>query len=226
MMVTLPLNEDLLWNIIENGQKQPLTIDVRTSFANLGDKILYYISNAELDVTFDWTNCDFDTKDAIITSYIELNRLYYNPQLIDTLFGIMMCYKGIEVEQHGIFTTDEVINYINNHVELVAKQIAFLDSVIILVCNGFAAITDSFKPENFEQINDNSISLNVVYLFQIPEFVAYYSRLDFNNLKWYATQFTQPLYNNEVLQNIVFQPNSGLAAAIYAVMTEQGIIKE
>lgn len=224
--VVLPLDEQLLWDIIENGQTQPLIVNVADSFKNLQDKILYYISNAELDVVFDWDDCDFETKSQIVRSYIELNRLYQNDTLIDTLFDIMMCYKRFEWQQHGIFTEDQCIEFINDHLELVSKLVAFLDSCILLVCNGFAPIVDSFKPEIFEQVRDNSISLNISYLFKIPEFVAFYSVLDCNNLKWYTIQFKEPIYNNDCLHNIVFETTSGLAAAIYAVLQQKGLIKE
>lgn len=224
--VVLPLEEDLLWDIIENGQKQKLIVNVAQSYAALKDKLLYYISNTELDVEFDWTDCDFDIKSSVIESYINLNRMYENSELIQTVFDLMMCYKGIDAEVRGIFNVNELVDFINNHLELFSKLVPFVDSVFLVVCNGFAPIADAFKPELFEQVHDNSLSVNVVYLFMMPEFAAYYGVLDFNNLKWYTTQFNDPIYNNDSLHNIVFENTSGLAAVIYAVMIEQGLINE
>lgn len=224
--ITLPLEEQQLWDIIENGQKEKLNVDVVNSFANLQDKLLYYISNVELDVQFDWTGCDFETKSAIVLSYINLNRLYYNQDLVMTLFDLVMCYKGIFTEQLGIFTHDQTVDFINNHLDLFEKLIGFLDSVILLVCNGFAPIHDMFDPELFEKVEDSSISLNSSYLFKMPEFAAYYSMIDHNNLKWYDIQFTKPIYDNHFLHDIVFETTSGLATATYAVLKEQHMLEE
>lgn len=224
--ISLPLNDDVLWDIIENGQTQPLVVDVASSVVNLGDNLLYYISNAELNVVFDWTNCTADKKSNIVLNYIQLNRLYENVDLSNTVFDLMMCYKGLLDQPRGIFTEDECVDFINNNVELFAKLIQFLDSVLILVCNGFKPIASMFKPNLYEQIEDNSISLNICYLLNIPEFVAYYSLLRFDNLKWYPIQFTKPIYNGKTLHDIVFESSSGLAAAVYAVMVEQGFVKE
>lgn len=224
--VILPLSEDLLWDIIENGQKQPLIVDASKSFDNLQDKLLYYISNAELDVVLDWENCSFDSKSSIVESYFGLNRLYYNQTLVDTMFDLMMCYKQLPCQYIGIFDQDQCIEFINNHLALMEKTIAFLDSVILLACNGFAAVNKTFDPNCFQKVSDNSLSLNICYLFRIPEFVAYYSKLNFNNLKWYTIQFNEPIYNNELLHNIVFEQTSGLAVAICAVLKQKNLIKE
>lgn len=225
-LVILPLEEDVLWDIIENGQQQPIVVDVASSYANLNDKILYYISNAELDVTFDWSGCDFDTKNSIMLSYINLNRIYKNDELNRTLFDLMLCYKGIETDCQGIFTLDQCIDFINNNLELFSKLIPFIDSAILLIGNGFAPLNKYFQPDMFEQVTDNTLSLNVSCLFSIPEFVVYYSILDQTNLKWYTIQFDKPIYDNNTLHNIVFEKQSGLAAAAYATMIEMGLISK
>lgn len=225
-LVVLPLEEDVLWDIIENGQQQPIVVDAAGSYANLNDKILYYISNAELDVTFDWSGCDFDTKSAIMLSYINLNRIYKSDELNRTLFDLMLCYKGFETDYQGIFTLEQCIDFINNNLELFSKLVAFVDSVILLIGNGFAPLNKHFQPDMFEQVTDNTLSLNVSCLFNIPEFVVYYSILDQTNLKWYTIQFGKPIYDNNTLHNIVFEKQSGLAAAAYATMIEMGLVSK
>lgn len=224
--VVLPLAEDQLWDVIENGQKEVIVVDVAGSFNNLGNNILYYISNAGIDVQFDWEGCDDHIKQQVMLSYINMNRLYKHDQLINTLMDLMMVYKDIPGQLQGIFTEEQCIDFINNNLQLFATLVNFLDSVVLLVGKGFKSISCAFDPEHFEQVVDPSISLNVINLFYIPEFAAFYGVLDIDNLKWYQIQFTKPLYDNNFLDNIVFGKNSGLAAAAAAVLKIQGKLEE
>lgn len=222
-IVCLPLEEDVLWNIIENGQQHVLTVDVKQSIDNLNDNVLYYVSNAGLDVCFDWSKCDYQAKSKILLNYLQMNRMYYNDSLVQTLFDLMMCYKNIPNEPQGILNNEQCIDFINQNVELFEKLVAFLDSVMVLVGRGFKATSQMFDPKQYQQVNDPTISLNIVHLFKIPEFVAFYSVVNMDNLKWYVIQFEKPLYD-DMLQNIVLGPTSGLAAAFYANIINSGII--
>ena len=216
-LTILPFDDDQLWSVIENKHPNTYTINVAKSYENLKDKMLYYISNLELDVVFDFTDCDYELKKALLLQYLSLNRLYYNQQLLFTIGSILLTYKTIGFDESSILDRNQTIDFINENIDIVRKCTNFLDSVLLYTVYQFKNLHPYFDKSKYETVKDSTIPLNLVHLLKLSMFGLFYTDVITDSLKWYEIQFTCPIYNNQSITEFVFDKNSVVAIAGYHI---------
>lgn len=216
--VILPFDDDTLWNIIKDKQTNTVyTVDFVASYANLKDSLLYYISNLQLDCVFDFTDATYDQKAQLIEQYINLIKICTNKQLAITLASICLRCKDLAYLDQSILTEDETDRFINDHVDQIDKIIKFADSVVLYIIYQLPQLHHLVDIDKVPHVDDKSIPLNVVNMFDIVEFACYYSVLNNDNLAWYDHQFTNPIYDNKDLSSYVFVPNNLVVAYLFDV---------
>lgn len=217
--VVLPFDESTLWDIIETADNPEIVyhINVKQSYDNLKDKLLYYISNLGINVIFDWTDCDYNIKSALILDYLKLNRLYYNQQLVVTIGSILLYYKEIAYDPNSILTCEQTEQFIIDNIEVITLCTTFLDSALLYIVYQFKNMTQYFNKDEYQCVNDPNVPLNLVHLFAIENFGEFYTVVVNDNIRWFDIQFTRPIYNNESISKYVFSKDSVLAIAGYHI---------
>lgn len=214
-LVTLPFDDDTLWNIISNPSDELIYVNVNESYANLNDSLLYYCSNLDLNCHFDFTGCSTEIKFAVIDQYLNMHKLCTNEQLAATIASIFLRAKNIAYIDQSFLTPDEVDHYINTHIEDIDRDITFLDSVLVYMIFQLPSSHDLFDYSQLPIVNDKRIPVNLVNVFKIQEFCVFYTVLDETRFKWYEYQFKNPIYDNKDLSEYVLNENNIVAAWIY-----------
>ena len=210
--ITLPFDDETLWSIIENDiSTTTYTVDVKTSYNNLRDNLLYYISNLNLNVILDWTDCSTQIKKDVLKQYITMNRVFKNNDLNVATGNVLLVCKQLGYDPKGLLSYSDTVDFINDNLELVTRCVMFMDSVLVYMNYQLSNHNKSFNKADYEEVVTNNIPVNLVNLFSIIMFGIFYTDINPDNLRWYENQFKQPMFNNECLSAYVFSDDSFMA---------------
>lgn len=215
--IILPFDDDQLWDIISNQESpnKQYCIDYENSYSNLGDSLLYYCSNLDLDCYFDVEGCSTEFKFSLIDQYLNIRKLCTNKQLAAAIASIFLRAKNIAYIQQSILTNDEVDQYINTHVDQIDRSITFLDSLLVYMIFQNKSLHNLIDYSKLPQNNDKQIPINLINVCAIPEFACFYSVIDYNRLMWFEYQFKNPIYDNKDLSAYIFNEDNIIAAWLY-----------
>jgi len=225
--IVLPLADDELWKFIddESMSSKIYQIDVLHSYHNLKENLLYYISNLGMNVQFDFHGCDYSIKSSVIEQYFKILKLFEQHQMLQTVAALLMCFKRIEVDCYGIFDKSEANKWISDHIDLIETSAQFMDSIMLflLVCfdqaNNKNANDRMFNIDQYPHIQTSSISVNLPLLTNYVDFAQYYGTVNPADFVWYDLQFTQPIYDERSLAQLIFTDNNIIVALCWDTVT-------
>lgn len=220
--VILPFDDDIVWEMIDEDKinNTTYTVNVKQSYDNLKNAFLYYISNLGLDVEFDWSNCDYETKSTILKDYLGLNRVYEQHELLITVGSLLMLYKQLGYDHNSFLTIDQAEQFINDNPMLIDRCASFVDSLMLYVGYQLKQSHEFVDISKYQSVKDNTIPFCLPALLTLPNFGAYYSIVNPNRFTWYEIQFTQPIYGGRTIDKYVLDKHSALAIAWNHVINE------
>ncbi len=217
-MITLPFSQEKLFEIFENLELKKLQehVHVKSSLANLGDKLLTYISNLELDCDFDFKDCTYEEKAQVLEQYANCNSCVKIQSLIDAYLHILATIKNID-GYVSILSNDEAKTFVETHVELCDRLHTFFDSSILWYCDRLKdqdRIAD-YPAQTYPCIEDKKyIFLSVVYLLSEPSSVMLYSSIDQDRIRYFTYQLNEPMFEGKYLANYLYTENNVFGAMV------------
>ena len=111
-----------------------------------------------------------------------------------------MCGCGFNFNQQtqSILTEQEIEQYIQTHKDVLDRIVVSLYSIIALFIEQGKKQGKIEVDVDFEVINDRYYTpINLVNLFEYPDLIACYSRLEFDKIKYLKYQFETPIFINK-----------------------------
>lgn len=205
----LPFDDDQLWDIIscKESIEKPYIIEVKQSYSNLKDALLTYIANIDIPVEFDFTDCSYDERLAVFKQWLDLKKIVYNQQMVNTLLHILFNCKKIENDYPSIFSESEIVNLVESNIEYWKLHVNFLESTLLYYVYGLNNLHDQIDITQYPELCVD-ISTNIVNVFYDVGFAGFYSSIVSDQLKWFKKQFENPVFNYDNLAKYIFNENN------------------
>ena len=171
-----------------------------------GKVLLVYLSN--LDIPSDLVITESTPKDQkfeLIEAYFNGNSVSNIPYL--NVAAAQIVLQAINIDSDTLFKNkllsyEECEEFINKNENLVGRWIHFLDSTMIFLLKMFENLDETLKvKDNFQVIDDpHYVGLNIVNLFNIPEFLRLYFSTDRPlSLTYFTQQFEAHMFKGKAL---------------------------
>ncbi|OIQ17184.1 MAG: hypothetical protein BM556_13305 [Bacteriovorax sp. MedPE-SWde] len=214
--VSLPLKVEELKEFIEN--KDNVYIADYSKIEIKGTVLYNYVSNLELPVEFDFSNCSFEEKEEAIKSFMETRNIVTADSLRINVAALILYIRGINVDEvfgNLIFTEDERKEFFKRNEGLCYRWEQFIESTMIFSQKCLKKkIEDSDDiplneiefEHNFEIIDDVLyIGANVVKMFSIPSFMELFFLVQpRTELKYFKQQFDEYIFRGKNLFEFFF----------------------
>lgn len=166
----LPYNMVDMDNIRLNGA----IVDMNNiQFPNIDDDMMIkvtfiFLRNTDYPVEYDFSKCSFETKSKYMLSYITDAVEYRFDELIQSWLAVLCFSLGIILEDKGIFTEDELKNFVENNLDIIKELINLYISLPV-----YALLRYEFNGEKIDisdiPINDCKIfNDNIIHLMYNP----------------------------------------------------------
>ncbi len=206
-VVNLPLGVEQLKEFIENKELKYL---VNYKNSELKGTVLFnYVSNLDLPVEFEFTDCSYEEKEEMILAYMGTRNIVGSKSLAINMANIILTYR--EVDTNGmlinpLFSKVEVNRFIEKNIEVLKRWELFLESTIIYAHQCIRkkpvdSVEECVYQHKYEVIDDiRYVGLNIVNLFAVPAFMELFFTAPFRNEpKYFQVQFNDYMYKGKNL---------------------------
>ena len=213
MKIVLPFQEQTLVEILTNKLNTTYIIDGKASIDNLGSNLCLYIANLNLQCDIDCEDLTYEQRVELIDQYLSLLKVCNIKSLTETLLNILWVYCGCGFNINGctasILTEDETNQYIQTHADVLERIIISLYSIVALIIEQGKQQGKIDVDIEYEVVNDRYFTpINFVNLFDYPDLILCYGKLEFNKIKYLQYQFDAPIFSNKYLGDYVFNKNN------------------
>ena len=226
-MKILPFDTETVWEILQSKEPQFFEIDLKASYDNMGDKLVIYMANLNLQGQFRSSHLTTEQKFDIFNQWLSLKKLYNCTIFRHTLIHILFARKGLGLYSYSLFTDTEAEQYINENSEAVTRWLNFVQSSMLYISYQLklqGLVKDDFS--DYEVIDDrNCIPLNLVHVFEEDVHCALFENVEPKDLKFYKPQFENPMFGGQYLQPFIYNPNNFICAVLADCASEDPILK-
>lgn len=215
MLVSLPLQEEKLFELLQNQDKlkEKINVDVKNTLNAISlSEMFLYISNLGLNAELELSDYSYEQKRDILHEYLRLETVHPINSLLITLMNCFFIVKGISYKiKNDIFTDEEYDRFISENESSIIEWMRFLDSCLLYMMYDLKdlKITDAAQYQAIEK----NIPVQLISLLNYQDFTVYYSKININNLRWYSKQFEKSIYNNMRLHDILVNSTSNIVFA-------------
>lgn len=215
MLVSLPLQEEKLFELLQNQDKlkEKINVDVKNTLNAISlSEMFLYISNLGLNAELELSDYSYEQKRDILHEYLRLETVHPINSLLITLMNCFFIVKGISYKiKNDIFTDEEYDRFISENESSIIEWMRFLDSCLLYMMHDLKdlKITDATQYQAIEK----NIPVQLISLLNYQDFTVYYSKININNLRWYSKQFEKSIYNNMRLHDILVNSTSNIVFA-------------
>nr|DAL50269.1 MAG TPA_asm: hypothetical protein [Caudoviricetes sp.] len=215
MLVSLPLQEEKLFELLQNQDKlkEKINVDVKNTLNAISlSEMFLYISNLGLNAELELSDYSYEQKRDILHEYLRLETVHPINSLLITLMNCFFIVKGISYKiKNDIFTDEEYDRFISENESSIIEWMRFLDSCLLYMMHDLKdlKITDAAQYQAIEK----NIPVQLISLLNYQDFTVYYSKININNLRWYSKQFEKSIYNNMRLHDILVNSTSNIVFA-------------
>lgn len=215
MLVSLPLQEEKLFELLQNQDKlkEKINVDVKNTLNAISlSEMFLYISNLGLNAELELSDYSYEQKRDILHEYLRLETVHPINSLLITLMNCFFIVKGISYKiKNDIFTDEEYDRFISENESSIIEWMRFLDSCLLYMMHDLKdlKITDAAQYQAIEK----NIPVQLISLLNYQDFTIYYSKININNLRWYSKQFEKSIYNNMRLHDILVNSTSNIVFA-------------
>jgi hypothetical protein len=183
-------------------------------------KLLTYLGNLDL-------NCDIDIEDFNDPVNAKLLQTYFSSTTLVNVLTLERAAIGVLFEYKGLVAPGYFANFIQENLELVKTWVQKLDSLVLF--NTYIINDEEAKQEvkNYPEDNTDSIEgINWVSLLKHQEFFYFYQLLDFKNLRYYSTYFTETMFKGRNLYSFWATEKNPMFLITWGILEEKINSKE
>ena len=212
----LPFEDSVVWNLLQQNERQHFNIKIASSISNLKDKFLIYVSNLGLDIDFDPNELTYGDKCDLFDQYLKLNRVFSCKILDHTLLHVICTSRGIDCKSFSMFNNTQAEEYIAQHQNLIENINVFVDSSLLYLAYQMQLnklIDQQPLSELYPVVDDpHFVPQVVVNLFGFEQSIVLFSTIEQDRIKYLKPQFENAMFSGEYLNKYLLSSNNYFAA--------------
>jgi len=230
--VKAPLTTEEMKEAFLNKGRIKYIIDYKNSSLKT-DVLLMFLSNLEIEPEFDLEGVPTQEKLDFIATYMKSKAIINSVSLSHAVAQILLSTRGVEWESvfPRILSDEEIAQFATQHKEMVERWSLFIDSTLLVLIRAF---DPQISLDEFEEVQDAPIGMNVTQLLQVPAFYdAFLAAGKGKELKWFTTQFETPYFKGKNLisflnrtDNTMFIGMNGMANGVITPAMLSDVEKE
>lgn len=215
-MISLPLDDQTVVSIITKKNTDTLEIDLNQSYQNLKDSLILYITNVEVEGSYNWDQLDYNTKADIVKQYYRQTKPFSIPDIDQTMMSMLLMYKGFDCPTCGIFDRDQSVQFVNDNIKLIQAITKFLDSTLLFYVRQLS--NSGIGHFNLEDcvVNEDryAVPINSVHMLMLESYNDYMTVINPDNLVWFKPFFEMPIFDGDYIHKFMYGKDNGLSAVV------------